>query len=405
MSNQNRIQKIVDKNLCLGCGLCETVCGKINVEMQLQKNGFFFPAIKNLQAEKEQIISQICPGINIVNDQPFGKSERIWGRVLGAYSAYSTDKEIRTKGSSGGIISAIAIYLLENKIIDAVLQVGGDATNYKQNVLKISTTKEDVLACATSRYAPAAVFNNVLQILTNSADSYCFIGKPCDISGIKNFLNAYPQYKERFIFFISIVCAGMPSFNATQDAIDSFGTAQNPVTDLVYRGNGWPGYFSFTDAVGKKHQMSYNDSWGKILGRKIHFRCKICPDGIGLQADIAVGDAWETKDGYPDFTEREGQSLVLLRTSKAIELFHLMQYNKRIFSQNLPVEKIKNMQPFQYYRREFVGARIIATSLGKGFLLNFRNMKLWINHFKSPVKKSIKEFGGTMKRMLVNKIV
>jgi coenzyme F420 hydrogenase subunit beta len=397
------IQKIVDKNLCLGCGLCESICGKTNVVMQMQKNGFLFPIVKNHHPENAKIISRICPGVNIKNNQLFDKEERIWGRVLESYSAWSTDDVIRTKGSSGGIISAVAIYLLENKMVDAVLQIGGDINDFRKNRLKVSKTKEDVLACATSRYAPATVFNDIVDILNDSSDCYCFIGKPCDISGLKNFLSEYPQYGERFILFISIICAGMPSYNATQDAIDSFKTVQIPVTELVYRGNGWPGYFSFTDVAGEKYQMTYNDSWGKILGRKIHFRCKICPDGIGLQADLTVGDAWETKDGYPIFTEREGQSLVLLRTSKSVELFRSMQSNNRIASQNLLIEKIENIQPYQYSRRQIVGARIIATILGKRVFLNFRNMKLWRNLFKSSVKKSIKEFGGTMKRIIINK--
>lgn len=57
--------------------------------------------------------------------------------------------------------------------------------------------------------------------------------------------------------------------------------------------------------------MTYNDSWGKILGRELGFRCKICPDGIGMLADISSGDSWNTKDGYPDFTEGDGKTFVL----------------------------------------------------------------------------------------------
>ncbi|TCO07874.1 Coenzyme F420 hydrogenase/dehydrogenase, beta subunit C-terminal domain [Natronoflexus pectinivorans] len=395
------IERIVRRDLCIGCGLCETVFGQENLTMQLQSNGFLEPTIQNHKIYEEKIISRICPGVNIVNDQPFVRHERIWGKVIESYSGYSEDKEIRTKGSSGGIISAVAIYLLENSIVDTVLQVGGNSKDFRRNSLKESKTREDVLSCATSRYAPAAVFRNILDILRASSDSFLLIGKPCDISGIKNLLNEYPEYKERFKFFVSIVCAGIPSFNATQDVIASFKNVKYPVTELAYRGNGWPGYFSFLDASGHRHQMSYNDSWGKKLGKKIHFRCKICPDGIGLQADMAVGDAWETKDGYPDFTERDGQSLILIRTTKALELLRKMQKDECVTINSLPVEKLKSIQPFQYVRRRAVGARVMAVYIAKGVLLNFKGVRLWNNLLSQSLKSIIREFGGTIKRILL----
>lgn len=391
---------IVEKNLCLGCGLCEAVLGKDNVKMQLQADGFFTPFIMNSQIKQEGVIKRICPGVNIENDQLFNNQKKIWGELKGAFSGYSADTEIRNKGASGGVISAVAVYLLEKGTVDAILHVGGDSKDYKRNTLRVSKCRDDVLAYAASRYAPSAVFNDIKEILGSSEDSYLFVGKPCDISGLKNFLNEFPQYRTRFKFLISIICAGMPSFNATQNVIDSFKSVKNPITNLVYRGNGWPGFFSFTDASGSQKQMTYNQSWGDILGKRIHFRCKICPDGIGLQADMAVGDAWETKDGYPDFTEGEGHSLVLPRTQMAIELIHTMKAEKHIYLRSLPIEKLKDIQPYQYSRRRSVGARIIATMLVKQVPLNFRNMKVWVNLFSNPLKSTTREFGGTLKRLL-----
>ncbi|GAO31476.1 coenzyme F420-dependent oxidoreductase [Geofilum rubicundum JCM 15548] len=371
--------------------------------MQEQSNGFLAPVITKSQVEQEDIILRVCPGVNIVNDQHFGKQDRIWGNVLGSYSGFSTSKHIRTRGSSGGIISAVAIFLLENDTVDAVLQVGGDFTDYRRNCLRVSKTRDEVLACSASRYAPSSVFKGILDVLLGSEDRYLFIGKPCDISGLKNFLNEYPQFKERFKFFVSIICAGIPSFHATQDVIDTFDQVRHPVRDLAYRGNGWPGFFSFLDANGNKFQMSYNDSWGKKLGKKLHFRCKICPDGIGLQADLAAGDAWETKDGYPDFAEREGQSLILLRTSRAVDLLRAMQHEEQVVLQTLPMEKIRSMQPYQYIRRSVVGSRVLATIIGKGILLNFKGMRIWNNLFSKSIASGFREFIGTLKRILIDK--
>lgn len=402
MATKSIIESISKDNLCLGCGLCESICGKDAVEMRLQPDGFFKPVVKTIREDKEKIISEICPGKNIVNDLSFNEDQKIWGKYEKLLSGFSTDTEIRTKGSSGGIVSAIAIYLLETGAVDSVLQVGGDSHDYERNSLRISRTREDVLKCASSRYAPALIFDKILEILQESRDSFCFIGKPCDISALKNFLEAFPEYKDRFKLTVSIICAGMPSFKGTKAIIDEF-KAENPVKDLVYRGNGWPGFFSFTDKNEQKFNKTYNDSWGKTLNRHLNFRCKICPDGIGLQADLAVGDAWETSDGYPDFTEREGQSLVIVRTNAGINVLDSAAKNGDVIFTPLAEEKLALMQPYQFNRRKRVGARLLAFILGKRRKVNYKNLGL-INATKEEKPLILlKEFFGTFKRVLQEK--
>lgn len=367
--------------------------------MELQQSGFFRPKVKTVNVAGEKIIAKICPGINVINDIPFGKEESIWGKIDGLYSAYSNDTEVRTKGSSGGIVSAVAISLLENKKVDAVLQVGGDHTDYERNTLLVSRSRGDVLNCASSRYAPALIFDKIFQILEGNTDSYAFIGKPCDISALKNFLNVYPEYKNRFKLTVSIMCAGMPSFEGTRAVIDGF-KAEYPVKNLVYRGNGWPGFFSFIDRLGNEYRKSYNDSWGKVLNRHLNFRCKVCPDGIGLQADLAVGDAWETKDGYPDFTEKEGHSLVISRTGQGSQVLQDMLAAGEMSSAVLDPAKIALMQPYQYDRRRKVAARLIAFALVKRKVLNYQGLYIWHNLTKVGPYALLKEFYGTFKRLV-----
>lgn len=395
------IEKIKTDGLCLGCGLCESICGEKSVKMNLEADGFFRPVVKKIDKQKEKIVQSVCPGVNVVNDQTFRRSENVWGKVEQLYSGYSTDNMVRRLGSSGGIVSAIGIYMLEKGLVDTVLQVGGSSEDYERNSLKISKTRDDVLQCASSRYAPALIFDKIIEILEADTDTYCFIGKPCDISALKNIFRFYPQYKDRFKLTVSIMCAGMPSFRGTEAIIDDFG-AKKPVRDLVYRGNGWPGYFSFVDYLNKSFQKSYNDSWGKTLNQHLNFRCKICPDGIGLQADIAVGDAWETQNGYPDFTEREGQSLVIVRTEQGVKLLKQAQQEAAMAFQPLQEEKLALMQPYQFARRKRVGARVLAYTFGKRRVLNYKNISLWRNMIDEKPKMLLKEFYGTFKRVVTS---
>ncbi|SEM91381.1 coenzyme F420 hydrogenase subunit beta [bacterium A37T11] len=399
LMNLSVIEKIDKYGLCLGCGLCESVFGKENLEMRLGEDGFFHPKIKNHDEEKEKIIQKTCPGLNIINDIPFEKNEMVWGHIEQLSAGYSLDQEIRTKGSSGGIVSAIGIFMLESGKADAVLQIGGDAADYLRNQLQVSKTREEVLRCASSKYAPALVFNNILKLFEENEDRYCFIGKPCDISALKNILAEYPQYSARIVLTVSIMCAGIPSFIGTKAIITDF-HAKEPVHNLSYRGGGWPGYFTFTDSLKKTFKRTYNDSWGKTLNQHLHFRCKVCPEGIGIQADIAVGDAWETKDGYPDFTEKEGVSLVIARTLRGKDLLSESEKMRKMSFVPQKIQSLRLMQPYQYTRRTRAASRRFAFFLATGVKLNFRNLRLYETLWLTKKHLILKDAWGTFKRVI-----
>lgn len=394
------VANIIKNDLCLGCGLCEAIDS--NCKMELDKSGFYRPEIAGMTHNSQQILSKICPGINVRNTG--GSNTSVWGKVEMVSNAWAKDKTIRQTSSSGGVTSALAIYLLESHKVDAVLHVGAGDEDFLHNKLHISKSREDILKRNASRYAPAAVFNEILDILNTNDDSYAFIGKPCDIAGIKNLIGQYPQYKDRIKYFLAIFCAGMPSYNASLKAISTFETNKSPVS-LRYRGDGWPGFFTVTYQDGTSDKMTYNDSWGKILGRQLGFRCKICPDGIGLLADIASGDAWNTKDGYPDFTESDGRNFCFVRTVNGRKLFEEAQKAGYIDIEKLHVPDVKDMQRYQFDRRHYVGWRILAVQLLSGGILHFRGLGFVHMAMKANFNRALHDMYGTMKRFIKVRLI
>lgn len=389
-----KISDIIDNKLCLGCGLCSAISEKC--EMSLNAYGFYEPVLTGINSHEENLISSICPSVNITCNREHNNTS-VWGNVIFASNAWAADENIRKSSSSGGVTSALAIYLLESHKVDAVLHVGACEDNYLYNKLYVSKTKEDVLKRNASRYAPALVFDRIFDILNINSDTYVFIGKPCDIAGIKNLISIYPQYKNRIKYFLSIFCAGMPSYNASIKAINTFGNTSKPKS-LQYRGNGWPGYFTVEFEDGTTSKMTYNESWGHILGRDLGFRCKICPDGIGLLADISSGDSWNTKDGYPDFTESDGRNFCFIRTDAGKKLFESAVKDGYICDEVFDVTEVRNMQNYQYMRRHYVGWRIIIVQLLTGKILSFKNIGCFRMAFQTNLLKGIKESLGTINR-------
>ena len=391
-----KISKITKNNLCLGCGLCESVY-KEKCRMYLSEKGFYQPGFTEpLTAKEERQLGKICPGIKIHNTNANARS--IWGGVLQVSNGWASDPKIRQLSSSGGVTSALAIYLLESGKVDAVLHVGVGGENFLHNRLHVSRSREDVLTRNASRYAPAAVFNHILEIFeSNKDETYVFIGKPCDIAGLQNLLREYPQYACRVKYYLAIFCAGMPSYNASQKAIDSFNKCATP-TSLRYRGDGWPGYFTVSFDDGTTSRMTYNESWGKILGKQIGFRCKICPDGIGLLADISSGDAWNTSNGYPDFTEADGRNFCFIRSQRGVQLFREAEQAGYIQTELLDINDVKNMQRYQFERRHFVGWRIVAVQLLTGNFLNYKGLGYYRTAIKANYYRGLREMAGTLKR-------
>lgn len=385
--------KIIKDHLCVGCGLCASVIGQDSCRMVLTDRGFYQPQLKD--GLDDSVIKKLCPGIRVHSKKHSG----VWGNVLRVSEGWAKDAEIRYKAASGGVVTSLALYLIESKLVDAILHVGVKDGSYLYNELKVSRNRQDVINNAQSRYAPALTLSNIMQIMDSTSDVFAFIGKPCDIAGVKNLISIYPQYDSRFRLFISIFCAGMPSYRATEKTWKQSGKETPPVS-LSYRGEGWPGFFKARWEDGSEYKLSYNESWGKILGRDLGFRCKICPDGIGMLSDISVGDSWSTKNGYPDFTEKDGRCFVMVRTERGEKVFSDAEKCNYVVSQPLDINKIQEIQPYQYLRRKTVGWRILPVQIVSFGILDFKGLDYAKQALKSNYIEGIKNMRGTVIRMI-----
>ena len=198
-----KLRKIVGSSLCLGCGLCEALARRDGVRMRLAENGFYEPASKNRIAKATQTeLKKLCPGIRL---DCIDTRETFCGPVKAAYEGWACDPHIRRTGSSGGVVTALALHLLRTKQATGVLQVGTRDGHYLYNGLKLSRTEEEVRACASSRYAPALMFDRIDELLNSSEERYLFIGKPCDVMALREYTKFHPEHKSRIEYWISLV--------------------------------------------------------------------------------------------------------------------------------------------------------------------------------------------------------
>jgi coenzyme F420 hydrogenase subunit beta len=148
--------------------------------------------------------------------------------------------------------------------------------------------------------------------------------------------------------------------------------------------------------------MDYNTAWGSILNRHLQPRCKLCADGTGEFADLVCADAWYGKDGYPDFTEREGRSLVLVRTPLGERL--LDGAMDVVTTEPFDLTTLGAIQPYQFKRKAAMLARLTARRVLLRRVPSFFGMGLAHCARLLSLKVLVREFLGTLKRTAQGRI-
>lgn len=381
---------------CTGCGLC---CSVMNTDLCKDSKGFSHPHIND---EKQlDFCRKICPA----NGKHFlEQSNTTWGNYLSVYSGYSMDNEIRFKAASGGIITAILVYLIENRLVDGVIQVGEDGENPYKTKNYISKTREEIISHCGSRYIVSSPLSNLQQILL-SGKKFVVVGRPCDIVAVKNYLSIYPEFKDNIYCTLAFFCAGSPSIESSKKLAERLGVKSKDVTKFRYRGYGWPGKATVFSEK-KIEQMEYIDSWNQILGRDICKICKFCTDGVGEFADISSGDLWNLIDNKPVFEEKEGQNVIFVRSEVGSQILkdasrkgyiHLENYESRL-------KELDYVQPNHSTRKKMLYSKILGMKL-MGKNVPDYDMKKLKQYCKDESKfKIAKTTIGTMKRVLKGKI-
>ncbi len=358
------LERVMRGQTCAGCGLCAGIDPAIGLEHD--SKGWWRPVAYGApEPGTERLMARACPGARISpwDDGSQRAIDPVWGPYVRVMTGHATDPEIRHKASSGGVLSALALHLLETGAVDRVLHVAMDPLQPLFTRIVRSAGREDIVRSAGSRYAPAAPLAEIRAELDRPG-RILFIGKPCDTGAMRQLIAAQPALAERIPYLLSFFCAGTPSQDGTGRIVRKLGMKEEDVAHFRYRGDGWPGYATATRADGHSARMSYADSWGDILSKEVQFRCKICPDAVGGAADVAAADAWYGGDsGYPAFDEAEGRSLVISRTAAGDALVKAAEAAGAIATSPLDMGEIVKMQPSQARRKRLVASRLAAMAL------------------------------------------
>jgi coenzyme F420 hydrogenase subunit beta len=321
MRRLSALKDVVDWGLCIGCGACYAYCDRGAVSLvKIESIGIQAKVDTKKCGECCECL-RFCPGCGVNSlevDRQFNYtplSHPLVGPAASVYEGCASDPEIRYQASSGGALTAMALYCLEVEKTAFVLHTGMDAATPWENVTVRSFNRDDLLAHAGSRYTPSSPCDS-LRLIEQSERPCLFIGRPCDAAAVQQIRKLKPELDKKLRLVLTFFCAGPPCSQGTKDLVASLGMNAGEVLSVRYRGRGWPGRFTVRTRNGEEKSLSYEESWGQLANKHRSMRCHLCPDGLGECADISCGDAWNRyqQNGNP------GLSLVLARTDRGAKV-------------------------------------------------------------------------------------
>ena len=370
--------------------------------MAISDPGYARPLVKGpISAAAEAKIAAVCPGAVVAPWVGEGSRHPYWGSYRSVMTGHALDDTLRFAGSSGGLLSALALYALDTGQVDAVAHIHADPDRPTHNVMTLSHDRASVLAGAGSRYGATSPLADIDHLLSGQK-RIAFIGKPCDASALRLLAKLDDRVAIKIPFIFSFFCGGMPSLAGTDRLITAMGMDKNKLNTFRYRGNGWPGEARAESRDGTVATMSYQESWGEYLSKEVQFRCKICPDSVGGVADIACADAWYGGEtGYPLFDEADGRSLVLTRSDAGEHLLRQAVSAGVCAVRDCSVDEIELMQPGQVRRKRVILARTAAARITGQPLPIMKGLDVGKAARRAPILETMRNFVGTVRRILI----
>jgi coenzyme F420 hydrogenase subunit beta len=399
------VEQIASWRLCFGCGACIFACPEKNIKLVDYEREGLRPVIQRNHFETCVECVKACPGWEIGNPQREDRGgilkelEEGFGPVLEVWEGFARDPDIRFCGSSGGTSTALSLYCLEREGMGGVIHSGPDGERPWKNRSTISLRREELLARAGSRYAPASVCDGLSAAA--SVPSPCvFIGKPCDVEGLRKIQAVKPEVTAKVGVAIGIFCAGTPSTHGTLELLKTMKVNPASVEEIRYRGKGWPGKFS-VKLKGEKEapqEMSYQNSWG-FLQKYRPFRCYLCPDGTAEFADISCGDPWyrEIKENDP------GYSLVLVRTERGRKIVQGAIEAGYVTLEPANPEILAKSQKNLLGKRREIWGRLLALKMFGIPAPKYHGFPLYQNWKELPIKDKARSILGTVRRIIQRK--
>lgn len=343
-------QRVIERELCTGCGTCMGVCptGAIRYEND------------RIRVDHDRCIQcgrcyRACPGetfsMEAFSQEVFGRSydpQETLGHGLEIWNVKAADKQSREQGASGGAVTQLGIDLLENGEVEGVVAVRASQEDPCRFESFIARNRRELLGAARSKYVILPV-NEILGQIRKEKGRIAFVGLPCQVQGLRKAMAQDETLQEKIAVIISLFCGFNMERKATEYLIRKSGIPAEQIQELDYRKKraGETGFY----VAGKNGKTFFLPKHGYTFLNLLYApkRCWKCFDYSGEFADISVGDAWE---------EAGGTSRVIVRTERGRQFLERSVQRGTLQAELCEAEKIRKTQKMvTVYKKKVIDIR------------------------------------------------
>ena len=366
VNDKHNISKVVENDLCSGCGFCAAFCPYNAIHVIRDLKGFNTPNIYEQRCTNCGLCSELCPSYGLQLSEWSKKvvNAPFYNPILGGYievcRGYANDDKIRRGASSGGIVTSLLIFLIKQRLIDGAIVTVMDHKEPLYAKTIFASSEEDVLRGIGSKYTPVTMNKSIYHAVKNNF-RFAFVGLPCHIEALRKAEGKIAKLRKLVFLRIGLYCNSVPSLNATRYVLWRFKIPMEKIAEIKYRGNGWPGCMAIKLKSNKQIKIPFLKYWSSGFGQYFaKKRCLLCSDQTAELADISVADPWTIKSIDED--QQVGESLIVVRSRIGYEILQSALRQDYISLSRL--NPLCAIQPTTLFKKRNKNSRSVSMILG-----------------------------------------
>lgn len=291
------LEEVVRQGLCVGCGACVADAPPQAMEMMTSSSGPV-PAFRDA-FPLDQMIWDACPGKGV--DYPelywlhYGRLPDDWriGLVQHLWTGYAADPAIRRAGASGGVTTAVLLYLLETGRIDAAIVARQGIPTAEQASHFFARTPDEIIASAQSVYVPVSMLDAMGHFVPG--ERYAMTCVPEQSAALRMLQHrGHPQARQ-VEYVLGPYTGTALDPRAIRSLLRMHGVRdEDAVTSLQWRAGEWPGHLEVRTASGRIVQ-SKKVYYNFLIPFYVTQASLQSMDFANEFADLSVGDAWSPR--------------------------------------------------------------------------------------------------------------